>query len=82
MTMLRGATVALIYNRTLSLQPGTYDESAAVTLQSSDVDAIVDGIDNINEIWSRLLEVVIGIFLLARQLGWVCVTPLVIVGCK
>ena len=74
--------MTLIYNRTLSLQPGTYDESAAITLQSSDVDTIADCLDNFNEIWARLLEVAIAIFLLARQLGWTCITPLVVVGCK
>ena len=80
--MFRGAAVTLIYNRVLSLQPGVYDESAAITLQSTDVDHVADCLQQLNEIWARLVEVTIGIYLLARQLGWVCVMPLVIVGCK
>ena len=81
-TMFRGAVVGLIYNRTLVLQSDVWDESSAVTLMSTDVDRIADTVGDVHETWARLIEVAIGIWLLARQLGWVCVVPIIVVLCK
>lgn len=81
-TMFRGATVSLIYSRALQIQDGLYDESASITLMSTDTDRVSLAIYNLNEVWARAIEVGIAIFLLARQLGWVAVIPLLIVICK
>lgn len=73
--------MSAIYAKTLRLQSGVYDESKAVTLMSTDVDRIATNIENVLEIWSRTAEIGIAIWLLERQLGWVCVAPvLVIIG--
>lgn len=80
--MFRGALVGLIYNRTLVLQDGLYDESAAVTLMSTDIDRIALSMELLHETWPHLLEVIVGVTLLARQLGWGCVFPLVVVHRK
>ncbi|KAL3958373.1 hypothetical protein ACCO45_006535 [Purpureocillium lilacinum] len=79
MTMFRGASVALIFNHMLTLPLGEYDDSAVVTLMSTDVDRIVLCLISLNEIWARVIEVAVGIVLLARQLGWVCLVPLFVV---
>ena len=79
LTMFRGAAVSLIYNRTLQLQDGLYDESAAVTLMGTDIDRIALSVTHLNECWAGCIELAVGIYLLARQLGWVCIIPLVIV---
>ena len=81
-TMFRGATVSLIYSRALGVPDSLYDESAAVTLMSTDVDRIAICLANLNECWARALEVVFGLILLAFQLGWVCVMPIVVVVSK
>lgn len=81
-TMFRGAAVTLIYNRALLVQDGLYDESAAVTLMSTDVDVMSHTLTALNESWALSIEVVVGIYLLASQLGWVCVVPLVTVAGK
>ncbi|KAE8352698.1 P-loop containing nucleoside triphosphate hydrolase protein [Aspergillus coremiiformis] len=78
-TMFRGAFIALIYDHSLALHDGAYDESAAVTLMSTDVDMIARSLEQVNEAWARLLEVVIGIWLLERQLGAVCVAPILVI---
>lgn len=78
-TMFRGAVVSLIYSHTLSLQADAYDESASVTLMSTDVDIIAQSLQQVNEAWARLIEIGIGIWLLERQLGAVCVAPIVVV---
>ncbi|KAK2734190.1 hypothetical protein FQN57_001844 [Myotisia sp. PD_48] len=74
--MFRGAMVTLIYNRTLYLQGGMESESAALTLMSTDIDNIVDSLEPINEIWGSAIEIIIGIWLLQRQLGAICVVPI------
>ncbi|KAI1384393.1 ABC transporter [Hypoxylon trugodes] len=78
-TMFRGATDLLIYERVLCVQSRIYDETAAVTLMSTDVDRVAFSLESLNEIWARLIEVAVGITLLAVQLGWVCIMPIVIV---
>lgn len=81
-TMFRGATVALIYDHTLAISTGAYDESGALTLMSTDVDRIVLCLVDLNECWARAIEVVVGTVLLALQLGWVCIVPIVVVVSK
>jgi ATP-binding cassette subfamily C (CFTR/MRP) protein 1 len=75
LTMFRGASVTLIFNHMLTIPIGEYDHSAVVTLMSTDVDSIVNCLTSLNEIWARVIEVALGIVLLARQLGWVCLVP-------
>lgn len=79
--MFRGALVSLIYDRTLQLQDGVYNEAAAVTLMSTDVDRIASSLEDLHEIWAQIIEVGLGIWLLAMQLGWVCVFPLLVLSC-
>jgi ATP-binding cassette subfamily C (CFTR/MRP) protein 1 len=78
-TMFRGGMIALIYDKTLVMKEGAFDESAAMSLMSSDVDQITFALKEVNEIWARLLELCIGLPLLTRQLGWVSMVPLIVV---
>ncbi|KAK2591919.1 hypothetical protein QQS21_010393 [Conoideocrella luteorostrata] len=79
MTMFRGAAVSLIYNHMLTLSLSDCDDSSVITLMSTDVDEIVNCLSGLNEVWAHLIEVVLGVVLLSRQLGWVCIIPLVVV---
>lgn len=79
-TMFRGASVCLIYDKALQTRDGVYDESAAVTLMSTDVDQITECLTELNECWARAIEVALGVSMLAKQLGWVCVVPLALVA--
>ncbi|RAH71082.1 P-loop containing nucleoside triphosphate hydrolase protein [Aspergillus aculeatinus CBS 121060] len=78
-TMFRGAAVALVYDHTMVLTDGPRDDSAAVTLMSTDVDMIARSLEQISETWARLVEIAIGIWLLERQLGAVCVAPILVI---
>ncbi|OJJ66207.1 hypothetical protein ASPBRDRAFT_49106 [Aspergillus brasiliensis CBS 101740] len=78
-TMFRGAAVALIYDHTMILPDGTRDESAAVTLMSTDIDMIARSLEQASEMWARLVEIAIGIWLLERQLAAVCVAPILVI---
>ncbi|KJK60537.1 multi drug resistance-associated protein MRP [Aspergillus parasiticus SU-1] len=68
-TLFRGAMISLIHDRTLTLQDGLYTESAALTLMSTDVDGIIEHLENMNDVWARTIEVAIGITLLGLQLA-------------
>jgi ATP-binding cassette subfamily C (CFTR/MRP) protein 1 len=43
-----------------------------------DIDNILEFLENINDIWARTLEIAVGTYLLARQLGATCVVPLIL----
>jgi len=75
------ATVGLIHNRCLTIQQGVFDDSAAVTLMSNDVEQIIFTADLLHELWSQTLELCIGMYLLAMELGWVCIVPILLVVC-
>lgn len=64
------------------MESESFNESSAITLMSTDVDRISMSIQDLHEVWARLFEVIIGTTLLARQLGWVCIMPLLVVGSK
>lgn len=55
------------------------DDSAAVTLMATDIDRISSSLENLHEVWALSIEVIIGTYLLERQVGWVCVAPLILV---
>jgi len=78
--MFRGGMVSVIYNKTLTLTEGAVDDSAALSLMSNDVDHIAFCLEELNECWSRLVEISIGIPLLTLQLGWVSIIPLIVVA--
>ena len=72
--------VSMIYAKTLELPIGLYDESAALTLMSTDIDRLAVSLDSLNEIWARIIEISIGIWLLERRMGWVCLAPIVVIA--
>ncbi|KAI1772542.1 putative ABC transporter [Hypoxylon cercidicola] len=77
--MLRSMLVALIHDKALELPSIAYDNGEANALMSNDVDHLRTMIDIVHETWAYLLEVVVGIFLLAKQVGWIWPLPLVLV---
>ncbi|KAI4717098.1 hypothetical protein E4T48_06687 [Aureobasidium sp. EXF-10727] len=74
--MTRAVLVGLIYEKTLSAPSATYKDYSAVTLMSTDVDALSNVSEMFHEAWAQVLEVVVGMILLAQQIGWFCVVPL------
>jgi len=83
MAMIRGGLISLIYRKGLQLPSSGASDSPVMTLIATDVERIC-------EIWHlMILEVVpgsiqlgIAVWLLQRQLGAVCVAPVILVFCK
>ena len=71
--------VSQIYSKTLTLPAGVDDESQALTLMSTDVDRIAFSLQQVAEVWARIIELAIGVWLLERQVGWICVGPVIVV---
>jgi ATP-binding cassette, subfamily C (CFTR/MRP), member 1 len=67
--MNRGMLVSAIFKHTLELELAIAKKSAAVTLMSTDVDSIEAGFVMMHDLWAGVLELGIGIFLLARYVG-------------
>lgn len=61
--------MSLIYAKTVQLQADVYDESSALTLMSSDIDRLATSLQAACEIWARAIEMAVGLWLLARQIG-------------
>ncbi len=72
----------LIFSRTLKLQAGLKDETASLTLISSDIDRLAMSLEAFCDVWAQFVELSLGLVLLGRQLGWVCVAPILIVAGK
>jgi ATP-binding cassette subfamily C (CFTR/MRP) protein 1 len=77
--MLWGSLVSLIYTESLKLEDRLEDATSAVTLMSTDVDRICQSMVFMHDVWARPLELCIGINLLANQLGWIAVVPVLVV---
>ncbi|KAH7152137.1 P-loop containing nucleoside triphosphate hydrolase protein [Dactylonectria estremocensis] len=76
--MVRGGLITLIYNKMMRL-PTTYlNESSAVALMGNDVETLTEKLHVLLvESWANTLTVGIAMYMLADQLGAVCVAPII-----
>jgi len=77
-TMVRGSLVNAIYTQTIELSIISLDESAAVTLMSSDVERICAAILSIHSLWSSPVEIALAIWLLQKEIGVALLGPFII----
>ncbi|KAM5356681.1 hypothetical protein ACJ41O_003327 [Fusarium nematophilum] len=68
-TMYRGGLVSLILKKTLRLKTAAIQDSAPVTLMTTDMDTIVGAGAMAHDLWANILELPVGIYLLYRQVG-------------
>lgn len=82
--MARGAVVGLIYHKLLTgrRHDDGYDNGSAVTLMSTDCDSVSGAPEMFHELWAHILEVIIGMTLLSREVRWLWVVPLVLIFCE
>lgn len=67
-TMIRGVIAAKVFTKVNERSITNVDDSAAITLMSSDVERITMGLNVIHETWANLIEAGIGIYLLELQI--------------
>ena len=76
--MIRGSLVSAIYSKTMEISITALENSQAVSLMSTDIQRIVDGLKFVHEIWANLLQVAIATWLLSREIGVACVAPVTV----
>ncbi|KFY68700.1 hypothetical protein V496_00844 [Pseudogymnoascus sp. VKM F-4515 (FW-2607)] len=77
--VISSALVGLIHDKTMHSPSIAYDNGASTTLMSTDVDTL-DGIaEMFHETWAQVLEVVIGVVLLAGEVGWIWPLPIFLI---
>lgn len=77
--MIRGTLASAIYKKTTEVKINAVDDTAAITLMSTDVENVRRGMLMFHESWANLIEVSIAGFLLYRTLGTAFVAPIVLV---
>lgn len=80
-TMIRGAVVGLIHRTSLDQPYSGYGDARAMTLMSTDTNGVCQSARFFHETWAQIIEVVVGITMLGREVGWLCPVPLVIIFC-
>ena len=78
----RSTLVGLIHHKTINSPSISYDDGEATTLMSTDADSLIDIGGMIHETWAQVVEVLIGVGLLAGQVGWIWPLPLFLIYCE
>jgi ATP-binding cassette subfamily C (CFTR/MRP) protein 1 len=83
MVKVRGALVGFLYRDMLTVRAESKNSSSAMTLMSTDVDRIVLSTRWVVDIIPNLVQVGIAMFVLSRQMGAVCIAPVLValIGC-
>ncbi|KAG4252521.1 hypothetical protein FPRO04_02304 [Fusarium proliferatum] len=77
-TLLRGVLVSAVFSKATDLSITTTDDSAAVTLMSSDVDVIVRAVREIHEFWANIIQLAVATWLLSTHVGYAAVGPIIV----
>lgn len=77
LTKIRGLLVGAVY-RKLTAVTSAQAENAAVTLMSTDVERVTQGLRVFHEAWANLVEVAIAVWLLQRELHMGSIAPVAI----
>ncbi|KAF5540282.1 multidrug resistance-associated 1 [Fusarium mexicanum] len=77
-TLLRGVLVSAVFSKATDLSITITDDSAAVTLMSSDVDVIARAVREIHEFWANIIQLAIATWLLSTHIGYAAVGPIIV----
>lgn len=80
--MLRGTLIGLLHSHTLQARGNDEDDGKVVSLMSNDISNIENSGETLHETWGQFLEVVVGMILLAREVGWLWPLPLMLILCE
>ncbi|KAM0421107.1 hypothetical protein ACHAPT_011178 [Fusarium lateritium] len=80
LAMIRGCLCAAIFRKTTEMKLTSADDSAALTLMSTDIERVLRGAETAHELWANTIEVAIGCWLLYDKVGAAFVSPIVIIA--
>ena len=79
LTMVRGCLVSAISWKTANLNIlAVGDPKAAVTLMSTDVERITEGLRPLHDFWASIIQIGISLYLLRQQMRVACVAPIIV----
>ncbi|KAK1967123.1 hypothetical protein LY78DRAFT_19390 [Colletotrichum sublineola] len=78
LSMLRGVLVAAIYSKTTELRVAPGDDAAAVTLMSTDVEAIIRAWRELHEFWANIIQIALATWLLSTHIGYAACGPIIV----
>lgn len=79
MWMTRGALASAIYKRTTMAKISIIQDASALTLMSTDVERLRQGMLMLHELWANCIEAAIASYLLYRSLDTAFVAPIILV---
>lgn len=71
--------MSIIFDKTLRMRASAASDASAVTLMSTDMERIGDGLVAMHETYSNFIEVIIALILLAKLLGIATIASTVLV---
>ncbi|KAF4343098.1 multidrug resistance-associated 1 [Fusarium beomiforme] len=77
-TLLRGVLVSAVFSKATNLSITAMDDSAAVTLMSSDVDVVVRAVREIHEFWANTIQLAIATWLLSTHIAYAASGPIIV----
>lgn len=80
LTMARSILVTEVFIKATEARIGTGDDSAAITLMSTDIERINMGFRALHDTWASLIQVALAGWMLNNQLGVVFVAPIGVVA--
>ncbi|KAI1271579.1 putative ABC transporter [Xylaria sp. FL0933] len=75
----RSALIALIHDKSMRSPSIAYDNGQAITLMNTDAESLDGLAEMAHETWAQVVEVLIGIILLANDVGWIWPLPLMLI---
>ncbi|KAI5460736.1 multidrug resistance-associated protein [Mariannaea sp. PMI_226] len=80
MWMARGALAHSVYRKAMQLKISNADDSAALTLMSTDIERIRIGFKSLHDFWASPIEIALGSWMLYNNLGITFLAPIVLVA--
>ncbi|KAI0973805.1 putative ABC transporter [Xylaria arbuscula] len=77
--MTRSALVGLIHDKTMKSPSIAYDNGQAITLMNTDAESLEGLAEMVHETWAQVMEVLVGVVLLAHGVGWIWPLPLCLI---
>ncbi|KAK7941487.1 ABC transporter FUM19 [Apiospora aurea] len=78
MMKVRGSLVALIYSSSFSSVRPIAGDTASLTLMTVDVEKAMLAFEDLHELWVSLIHVAIAVYVLAVQMSWACIAPILV----
>ncbi|MCJ1385668.1 hypothetical protein MMC17_008791 [Xylographa soralifera] len=78
LTMIRGALVSAIYKKATEISVASLETSAVITLMSTDITNIENGLSTVHELWANFVQVCVATVFLGTELGATCMVPITV----